>query len=156
MSYILNMLIYVDMIFLDNLLQYLLFIAVIDLSRSCDSIATLIRNALVVIMIYSWIKIKLKELIFPTGGECGGQRGTADDAIRRRRRWAGGDDGWRAVGECEVVALPKCKVVVVSKCDGRKETALFPNPAYIRRLTDEYMWVIPVSPVPPIFIGLAT
>jgi hypothetical protein len=68
MSYILNMLIYVGMILLDNLLQYLLFIVVIDLSITCDSLATLIYNALVMFMSYSLIKIKLKLLIFPTGG----------------------------------------------------------------------------------------
>jgi hypothetical protein len=38
----------------------------IDLSRTFGSTATLICNALVVFMIYSWIKIKLKVLIFPT------------------------------------------------------------------------------------------
>jgi hypothetical protein len=64
MSYILNMLIYVGMILLDNLLQYFLFISIIDLSRTCDCIATLICNALVMFMIYPWIKIKLKVLIF--------------------------------------------------------------------------------------------
>jgi hypothetical protein len=68
MSYILNMLIYVGMILLDNLLQYLLFIVVIDLSITCDSLATLIYNALVMFMSYSLIKIKLKVLIFPIGG----------------------------------------------------------------------------------------
>jgi hypothetical protein len=66
MSYILNMLICVYMILLDNLLQYLLFITVIDLSRTCDSTVILIYNALVMFMIYPWIKIKLKVLIFPT------------------------------------------------------------------------------------------
>jgi hypothetical protein len=66
MSYILNMLICVGMILLDNLLQYLLFIAIIDLSRSCYSTVSLICNALLMFMIYSWIKIKLKVLIFPT------------------------------------------------------------------------------------------
>jgi hypothetical protein len=66
MSYILNMLIDIDMILLDNLLQYLLFIAMIDLSRTCGSTASLICNALLMFMIYSWIKIKLKVLIFPT------------------------------------------------------------------------------------------
>jgi hypothetical protein len=66
MSYIFNMWICVDMILLDNLLQCLLFITVIDLSRTCDSIATLNWNALVMFMIYSWIKIKLKLLIYPT------------------------------------------------------------------------------------------
>jgi hypothetical protein len=67
MSYILNMLICVGMILLDNLLQCLLFIAMIDLSRICDSTASLICNALVMFIIYPWIKIKLKVLIFPTG-----------------------------------------------------------------------------------------
>jgi hypothetical protein len=66
MSYILNMLICVGMILLDNLLQYLLFIAMIDLSRTYDSIARLMYNALLMFMIYSWIKIKLKVLIFST------------------------------------------------------------------------------------------
>jgi hypothetical protein len=65
MSYILNMLIYVGIILLDNLLQCLLFIAMIDLSRTCDSTTILICNALVMFMICPWIKIKLKVLIFP-------------------------------------------------------------------------------------------
>jgi hypothetical protein len=60
MSYILDMLIYVGTILLDNLLQYLLFIAMIDLSRICDSTVSLIYNVLLIFMIYSWIKIKLK------------------------------------------------------------------------------------------------
>jgi hypothetical protein len=66
MSYIFNILICVGMILLDNLLQCLLFIDVIDLSRSSCSTATLICNALVMFMIYFWIKIKLKVLIFLT------------------------------------------------------------------------------------------
>jgi hypothetical protein len=60
------MLICVGMILLDNLLQCLLFIAMIDLSRTCDSIATIVCTALVMFMIYSWIKIKLKVIIYPT------------------------------------------------------------------------------------------
>jgi hypothetical protein len=39
---------------------------VIDLSRTCDNIATLIYNTLVMFIIYSCIKIKLKVLIYPT------------------------------------------------------------------------------------------
>jgi hypothetical protein len=66
MSYILNMLICIGMILLDNLLQYLLFIAMIYLSRTYDSTASLICFALLTFMIYPWIKIKLKVLIFPT------------------------------------------------------------------------------------------
>jgi hypothetical protein len=66
MSYILNMFICVGMIFLDNLLQCLLFIAIIDLSRTCGSTASLICTVLVMFIIYPWIKIKLKVLIFPT------------------------------------------------------------------------------------------
>jgi hypothetical protein len=46
------MLIYVGMILLDNMLQCLLFIAMIDLSRTCDSTAILICNSLVMFMIY--------------------------------------------------------------------------------------------------------
>jgi hypothetical protein len=34
-----------------------MFIAVIDLSRTCDTTAILIYNALVMFMIYPWIKI---------------------------------------------------------------------------------------------------
>jgi hypothetical protein len=66
MSYLLHMLICIGMILLNNLLQCLLFIAMIDLSRTCDSTASLFYNALVIFMIYPWIKIKLKVLIFPT------------------------------------------------------------------------------------------
>jgi hypothetical protein len=64
MSYILNMVICVGIILLDNLLQCLLFIAVINLSRNYDNTAILICNALVMFMIYFCIKIKLKILIF--------------------------------------------------------------------------------------------
>jgi hypothetical protein len=66
MSYIVNMLIYVGMVLLDNLLQCLLFNAMIDLSRTYDSTVSLIYYALVMFMIYPWIKIKLKMLIFST------------------------------------------------------------------------------------------
>jgi hypothetical protein len=64
MSYILNMLICVGMILLDNLLQCFLFIAMIDLSKTCGTVTSLICYALVMFMIYSWIKIKLKVLIY--------------------------------------------------------------------------------------------
>ena len=60
MSYILSMLICIGMILLDNLLQCFLFIAVIDLSRTCDSTDVLICNPLVMFMSYFWINIKLK------------------------------------------------------------------------------------------------
>jgi hypothetical protein len=66
MSYIFNMLIYVCMILLDNLLHCLLFIAMIDLSRTYGTAASLICYALFMFMIYSWIKIRLKVLIFST------------------------------------------------------------------------------------------
>jgi hypothetical protein len=66
MSYIFNMLICVGMILLDNLLQCLLFITMIDLCRTCGTAASLICYALVMFMIYPWIKIKLKVLIFST------------------------------------------------------------------------------------------
>jgi hypothetical protein len=66
MSYILNQLIYVDLILLDNVLQCLLFIIMIDLSRTYDNTDILICNALVMFIIYPWIKIKPKALIFST------------------------------------------------------------------------------------------
>jgi hypothetical protein len=43
-----------------------MFIAMIDLSRTCGTVASLICYALVMFMIYPWIKIKLKVLIFPS------------------------------------------------------------------------------------------
>jgi hypothetical protein len=58
------MLICVGMILLDNLLQYFLFIAMIDLSRTYAPATSLICYALVMFMIYSWIKIKSKVLIY--------------------------------------------------------------------------------------------
>jgi ABC-type transport system involved in Fe-S cluster assembly fused permease/ATPase subunit len=64
MSYIFYMLIHIGMILLDIVLQCLLFIAMIDLSKTCDTIASLICYALVMFMIYPWIKIKLKVLFF--------------------------------------------------------------------------------------------
>jgi hypothetical protein len=64
MSYIFNMLICIGMILLDNLLQCLLFIDMIDLSRTYGTVASLICYALVKFKIYPWIKIKLKVLIF--------------------------------------------------------------------------------------------
>jgi hypothetical protein len=60
------MLICLGMILLDNLLQCLLFIAMIDLSITYDSTASLICYALVMFINYSWIKIKLKVPIYPT------------------------------------------------------------------------------------------
>jgi hypothetical protein len=66
MSYIFNMLICLGMILLDNLLQYLLFIDVIHISRTCNSIVSLICYALIMFIIYLWIKIKLKVLLLPT------------------------------------------------------------------------------------------
>jgi hypothetical protein len=63
------MLIYVGMILLDNLLQCLLFIAMIDLSRTCGNVTSLICYVLVMFMIYSWIKIKLKVLIYRAAEE---------------------------------------------------------------------------------------
>jgi hypothetical protein len=64
MSYIFNIFIYVGMILLDSLLQCLLFIAMKDLSKTCGTTASLICYALVMFMIYPWIKIKLNVLIF--------------------------------------------------------------------------------------------
>jgi hypothetical protein len=43
-----------------------MFIAMIDLSITCGTVASLICYALVMFMNYPWIKIKLKVLIFST------------------------------------------------------------------------------------------
>jgi hypothetical protein len=58
------MLICVCISLLDNLLQCLLFIDMIDLSKTCGTATSLICYSLVIFMIYSWIKIKLKVLIY--------------------------------------------------------------------------------------------
>jgi hypothetical protein len=52
------------MILLDNLQQCFLFIAMRYLSRTCGTATSLICYALIMFMIYSWIKIKLKVLIY--------------------------------------------------------------------------------------------
>jgi hypothetical protein len=78
MSYIFIMLICIGIILLDNLLHYLLFIDMIDLSRIYGSTASLIYKSLVVFMIYSWIKIKIKALIFPTAATSNRKKFTAD------------------------------------------------------------------------------
>jgi hypothetical protein len=52
------------MILLNNLLQCFLFIAMMDLSRTCGTATSLICYAVVMFMIYSWIKIKPKVLIY--------------------------------------------------------------------------------------------
>jgi hypothetical protein len=70
MSYIFNILICVGMILLDNLLQCLLFIVMIDLFRTCGTATSLICYILVMFMIYSWIKIKLKVLIYLSISTC--------------------------------------------------------------------------------------
>jgi hypothetical protein len=82
MSYILNILTCVDMILLDILLQCFLFIVVIDLSSTFYIIVVLIFNLLFRFVIYFWIKIKLKVLIFPTSSH---RRGSASGW-----RWRGG------------------------------------------------------------------
>jgi hypothetical protein len=56
MSYILSMFICVGMILLDNLLQCLLFIAIIDLSRTCGRTASLICTVLVMFIIILGLK----------------------------------------------------------------------------------------------------
>jgi hypothetical protein len=66
MSFILSMMICVAMVLLDNLLLGLIFIAMLDLSSTCDSSTVLICKSLVMFMSYFWIKIKLKVLIYPT------------------------------------------------------------------------------------------
>jgi hypothetical protein len=70
MSYIFHILIYVGMILLDSLMQFLLFIAMINLSRIYGTTTSLICYALVIFIIYPWMKIKLKVLIFPTVSTC--------------------------------------------------------------------------------------
>jgi hypothetical protein len=66
MSYVPNFVICIGMILL-YLLQYLICIILIDLSSTFDSTADSIYNPLFMFMIYFWIKIKLKVLLFLTG-----------------------------------------------------------------------------------------
>jgi hypothetical protein len=65
MSFIMNLMICVGMILL-YLLQCLFNIVVIDLFSTSDSVVVSFFNSLVIFMIYFWIKIKLKVLLFPT------------------------------------------------------------------------------------------
>jgi hypothetical protein len=52
-SYIFNILIYVGIILLDNLLQYLMFIVIIDLSKTCGTTNSLICYTVAIFIIYS-------------------------------------------------------------------------------------------------------
>jgi hypothetical protein len=61
MSYILNMLIYVGMILLNNLLQYFLFVVVINLRRNCESTIVLICNSLIMFASSFTVRICARE-----------------------------------------------------------------------------------------------
>jgi hypothetical protein len=67
------------MILLDNLLQYLLSIVMISLSRTYDTTIILICNTLVMFMIYLRIKIKQKVIIFLTSFTRGGRWRTSEN-----------------------------------------------------------------------------
>jgi hypothetical protein len=71
--YMLNLVICIVMILLD-LLQCLICIILIHLSTTYDSTIVLICNLLFMFMIYFWIKIKLKVLLFSTEGNSAAQR----------------------------------------------------------------------------------
>jgi hypothetical protein len=64
-----------------------LFIAIIDLSRTFVTTATLICNALVMLIIYPWIKIKLNVLIYPAVIVTG-PNDSAIDGVCEERWWA--------------------------------------------------------------------
>jgi hypothetical protein len=66
MSNLLNILICVGMILLNSLMQYFMFIVVINLSSTYDTTVVSIYDLLFMFIIYFWIKIKLKVLIFPS------------------------------------------------------------------------------------------
>jgi hypothetical protein len=70
---------------------------------------------------------------------CGGAaRQRAEAAVRLQKRWLTRSNEMKWRGE------------------ERKGNTRFSDPSYIRRLTDEYRWLVPVSHALPIFVGLAT
>ena len=48
------------------MVECVILFAMIDLSRSCVDMSSLICCLFIVFMIYFWIKLKLKVLIYPT------------------------------------------------------------------------------------------
>lgn len=53
-----------SLIALDNMVECVILFAMIDLSRSCVDMSSLICYLFIVLMIYFWIKLKLKVLIY--------------------------------------------------------------------------------------------
>ena len=66
MSSILGFVICSVMILVSSMVDVLLMYACVDLSRSCVDLSNLICYQSFIFVIYHWIKIKLKVLIFPT------------------------------------------------------------------------------------------
>ena len=66
MSSILAIVIYLAMIVVDSVVDAMMFYTCVDLSRSCVDLSKSIYNLLVIVMIYLWIKSKLKVLIYLT------------------------------------------------------------------------------------------
>ena len=63
-SSILAIVIYLAMIVVDSMVDVMMFYTCVDLSRSCVDLSKSIYNLLVIVMIYLWIKSKLKVLIY--------------------------------------------------------------------------------------------
>ena len=66
MFFILAIMICYSMIVLDSMVQSVFSLVIIDLCRSSIDISSLICYLSIIFMVYSWIKIKLKVLIYPT------------------------------------------------------------------------------------------
>ena len=66
MSSILAIMICCSLIILDSMVESVLLLVVIDLCRSTVDLSSLICYLSIIFMIYFWIKIKLKVLIYPT------------------------------------------------------------------------------------------
>ncbi|KAK3130497.1 hypothetical protein QOZ80_6BG0494210 [Eleusine coracana subsp. coracana] len=66
MSFILVFVIYLSMMDVASIINAMLLSGLIDLSRSCVDLSSLSCNLLIMLMIYFWINIKLKVLIYPT------------------------------------------------------------------------------------------
>lgn len=64
MSFILSAVIYHALIVMDSMVHALLLSAIIDFSRSCVDLSGF--NLFIMFMIYFWIMLKLKVLIYPT------------------------------------------------------------------------------------------
>jgi hypothetical protein len=62
---ILYIMLYSSLIVMDGMVDVVILSVMIEPSRSCVNLSNLICNLLIIFMIYLWIKLNLKMLIYP-------------------------------------------------------------------------------------------